>query len=763
MHRTLPLLTALLLAPLASLHAEDSNPLSTAKYRWDMSADSAGALTIKSAVKLGIALTGDELAASLARGGDGLVARFEGGRLLAGDTTPVLKGLKNFTLYLRLKSEGEGLHGTVLAQRQPGRQDSGGFDVSGWHMPFIERQHFGFQGMFEGGLPPNAAAWSPVINVDLDQHPVPASKWRDVVVRMAKGGPLRLYLDGRLVMERHKPSAVPGIDARAMSGAASPLCIGSAPDGAEPFRGWVDEVVLWDRALDDSELQKLGGVSEIVNVAKPRGDRVFGTGVLTPATTAAQRYDWIDARLPAFREHLEKSDPQFPRYHLTLPGEQWNRIGFFHKGKHHLFFGWTTGGCFRYFDDALENIVWQHLVSDDLIHWTILPMPIRSPQWPNENGTFFLNNAGEVVTFYYGDRGIEPRMAVSRDADLVKWEAFPDRVRFTGVPDEFKTRHDPSAVFKIGGTWHLVCTTVRPQAKAMGLPLYKSKDAIHWEYAGKFFEDATGRSINECGQLFRLGGRDVFTSIHPLTRNTTYMTGHLREDGTFARETGGVPDLFSLGYNDVSSTVDDAGRVTMWRFCNVVRGFRDDSAAGWRNTYSLSRDVRLAPDGRLLFRPADALEKLRGQHFRPLTEMNAAQCEVRMQFIAAEKGETGVRLTDGQTQLDAYYDHAKRELVLDTTAMSKALCFRSGIVYRGPLRVKPGESVTLRFFSDRSVFELYANDESVISGAFFFHHPDKLKAAAMHRKGSPISITVDGWEMQPLKWSVSQSQSKANP
>jgi len=145
---------------------------------------------------------------------------------------------------------------------------------------------------------------------------------------------------------------------------------------------------------------------------------------------------------------------------------------------------WTTDGCFRYFDDAPENIVWQHLVSDDLIHWTILPMPIRSPQWPNENGTFFVNGAGEVVSFFYGDRGIEPRMAVSRDPDLVNWESFPDRVRFSGVPDEFKTRHDPSAVFKKGDTCHLVCTTVRPQAKAMALPLYKSKGFFSVSVAG---------------------------------------------------------------------------------------------------------------------------------------------------------------------------------------------------------------------------------------------------------------------------------------
>jgi hypothetical protein len=66
--------------------------------------------------------------------------------------------------------------------------------------------------------------------------------------------------------------------------------------------------------------------------------------------------------------------------------------------------------------------------------------------------------------------------------------------------------------------------------------------------------------------------------------------------------------------------------------------------------------------------------------------------------------------------------------------------------------VKPGDTVTLRFFSDRSVCELYANDEAAISNAASFYNPDNLKAAAMHRNGPEIPLTVDGWEMGALKW-----------
>ena len=158
MNATLTLLTALLLTAPAALRAADVQGQERVKLRLGFADDAD--LKVIGNVKVGIALEGDELAASLARDGDGKVARFEGGRLLAGDAKPVLKGMQDFTFYLRLKSEGDGLHGTVLAQRQPGRQGSCGFDVSGWHMPFIEREHFGFQGMFEGGLPPNAGPWS---------------------------------------------------------------------------------------------------------------------------------------------------------------------------------------------------------------------------------------------------------------------------------------------------------------------------------------------------------------------------------------------------------------------------------------------------------------------------------------------------------------------------------------------------------------------------------------------------------------------------
>jgi sucrose-6-phosphate hydrolase SacC (GH32 family) len=179
-------------------------------------------------------------------------------------------------------------------------------------------------------------------------------------------------------------------------------------------------------------------------------------------------------------------------------------------------------------------------------------------------------------------------------------------------------------------------------------------------------------------------------------------------------------------------------------------------------------------------RPSPALEKLRAKHLHRIIEpgaalklvtlddFRAAASEVQLAFQAGTDGETGIRLTDGTKSLEARYDHRRREVQLDLTALSPAakakanagtggdgsrLSENRASIRRAPLPMKPGEPVTLRLFSDRSIFEIYANDELVISTAAFFHDPENLKARLFDRNGSKTQLTVDAWEMQPLAWS----------
>lgn len=738
----------LLCARAVSLHAAaEADPMAATTHQWTMSADSAAQFEVRGDVKLGVSEAGATTA-----------ARFDGGSLVLKEVAPPLRDMSAFTLRARVKPDGDWIAGTLLSQRGPGKQGSGAFDLAAWHMPFLDRRHLAFHGMIRNGLPPAAKTYFSSVNIGQEDFPVDASGWRDILIRRSAKGPLELFLDGRRVASRSQGCILPGGLSWSFTGKPSPLVIGADADGGDPFCGWIDEVAIWDRALGDEELAAVCGTDAIGDGILPQKSlaydaakrRIFGPGVLAPDSDPADRYDWVDKKLPSFHAELLRTNPHYPRYHLALPGQQWNPIAFFHKGRYHVFFGWTPGGCFRYFDDANENIVWQHISSEDLIRWTIHPMPIRHPHYPNENGFFFDNGKGEMVVLYYGDRGYEPRMAVSRDPDLARWEAFPDLVKFRGVPEEYQCRHDPSGVFKIGDTWHLIATTVRPQAGAAGVPLYKSKDLLSWEFSGEFHSDATGRPVNECGQLLRIDGWDVFTAIHDLAKGQQYLAGRIRPNGTFDKKSGGSPDLASDSYNCVTTAVNDRGEAIQWRYLNQVRPYRFSSADGWWNAYGGPRRVRIDGSGRMLVRPDPSLEKLRGAP-TVLDKLKAASSEIKLTFAAGETGQTGIRLGDGRNHIDAFYDHAEREIAFDFSGLDERITKNKGKP-RGPVTVKLGGTVTLRLFSDRSVVELFANDEVALSSQAFFHDPENLRAEIVPTGGAEAKPAVEAWEINPLQW-----------
>ena len=104
MKATLIFAAAILLSPLTGQTAE--TPFSDAVAVWHFGDEKDSAqrhpLIVRGTVQLGVALAGEERAASLARGGDGKVAQFNGGHLEIGGPAFDPAGAV-FTLVLRLR------------------------------------------------------------------------------------------------------------------------------------------------------------------------------------------------------------------------------------------------------------------------------------------------------------------------------------------------------------------------------------------------------------------------------------------------------------------------------------------------------------------------------------------------------------------------------------------------------------------------------------------------------------------------------------
>ncbi|MFZ4766196.1 MAG: hypothetical protein ACOYMN_14695 [Roseimicrobium sp.] len=108
---TLTLLTALLLVPLGTLHAAD--PFKDAVTVWHFAGTDG--LEAIGAAKTQVKLEGADRAASLARGGDGMVAEMDGGYFVASGDAKVTG--KQMTLLLRLRDRRGTWDSPLLARR----------------------------------------------------------------------------------------------------------------------------------------------------------------------------------------------------------------------------------------------------------------------------------------------------------------------------------------------------------------------------------------------------------------------------------------------------------------------------------------------------------------------------------------------------------------------------------------------------------------------------------------------------------------------
>jgi sucrose-6-phosphate hydrolase SacC (GH32 family) len=291
-------------------------------------------LRVVGAAAVGHRLEGRDFFDSLARGGDGMAARLDGGYLDAGQGTGGALNLSGnaFTLSVRLRSP-------TGAWDRPLFSKHGGHDRLVYNL-YASRSVLGFE-LGTRDTPGMTSVTAPLAQIGADD-------WHDVVARY-DGKSLRLFVDGVLMDE-----AFPAGPLRA--GNTAPCLIGGEPDGDRVKSGWkgeIDHVALWDEALPDADIERLAG-----GAAQVAARRKYYTGN-TPLPAPADLY-------------REKHRPQFHftarqwTYRKLNPGrreEGWlnDPNGLVHLGGEYHLFAQRWNKC------------WIHAVSTDLVHWTELP------------------------------------------------------------------------------------------------------------------------------------------------------------------------------------------------------------------------------------------------------------------------------------------------------------------------------------------------------------------------------------------------------
>ena len=334
-------------------------------------------LTVRGNVKLGVGLEGPEREASLRRGGDGQVAEFGGGYLIAGEKAAEALHLKGdkMTFCIRVRDPAGKWDAPLFARHAPSdrfgkifypaplnkamvgfpqwtRIKHGKAIEFLWRTtPLKDRVHpkyftqgkatNWFKFIVDGEAKYDQLTEGDFVNGVLRlQAPtdlIGPGRWHDVVVRFNRAK-LEMFVDGAPLDEDW-----PHGNLHQFQG---PFLIGAGfEDGKllSGFRGQIDHVALWDRALTDEEVAALSGGAE---EAARRDVEILG-----PPKRIGQYWR--------------------PRGYNRFIGDC---MTFSHEGTFHVFFLSDRGhGAGKW---GMLASPWGHISTKDFVHWEEHPRPL---------------------------------------------------------------------------------------------------------------------------------------------------------------------------------------------------------------------------------------------------------------------------------------------------------------------------------------------------------------------------------------------------
>ena len=249
-----------------------------------------------------------------------------------------------------------------------------------------------------------------------------------------------------------------------------------------------------------------------------------------------------------------------PLYHLS-PKQGWmnDPNGIVYDGKlYHIFYQHNPK------DVCWGPMHWGHAISEDLLHFSHLPIALAPDQSYDEEFGCFSGSAislGEGIAFLYTGvaNGAQQQCLafMKSDGALEKYTQNPV-ISSAQLPEgyDFHDFRDPF-LFEEGGCYYALLAAKNGSSKIL---LYASKDLAHWAYKGLVYEnDSLGEGMFECPGLARFDEKDAlifskqFTSPIDSSHNihgSYYLLGKMDvASGRFIPEEGASPKELDYGYD----------------------------------------------------------------------------------------------------------------------------------------------------------------------------------------------------------------------
>lgn len=442
-------------------------------------------------------------------------------------------------------------------------------------------------------------------------------------------------------------------------------------------------------------------------------------------------------------KYMRYVEEERPRFHVT-GGIGWvndpNGFAPF-NGEYHLFYQYYP------YDTKWGPMHWGHVKTKDFIHWDRLPVAL-APDMDYDKDGIWSGGAvetpdGKHLLMYTAQRCYRRAngkvenyqtqcIAIGDGVNYQKYEGNPvitgDQLPEGGSIHDFRDPH----IWRENGLYWVVVGN-RTEDKSGTVLMYKSQDAIHWEFVNKVASchNQYGK-MWECPDLFELDGKHVlFTSpqemqsigleFHPGNANLAIIgnldpeTHHMLRDNVQAIDYG--LDFYAM---QTLKTYDDRRVMIAWMQNWETSGSRP-SDMRFMGQMTLPRELHVR-DGRLIQNPVREIEACR--HTKSAYKNVMMTGETSLQGISGRFIDMTVTVRPGndasmfrwfRIQVARDGEHFTSIRYKPSTNILRIDRTQSGLpcdivnVREFPVQMKNGE-LKLRLIMDRYSLELFIND-----------------------------------------------------
>ena len=510
----------------------------------------------------------------------------------------------------------------------------------------------------------------------------------------------------------------------------------------------------------------------------------------TFATTLAEQEEELKsnpllARYALSREKLAK-DPHLPLYHFVSPENRLNDPNglCFWQDRWHLFYQAYPP------EDPRQH--WGHAVSEDLIHWRDLPLAIYpNPEYQCYSGSALVED-DRVIAMYHGTK-IGNMVATSSDPLLLNWEKVAGKAV---IPMTENSRdlpyfvYDPN-IWKKGEYYYSMSGGIAYDGpydrQVISNYLFRSSDLVTWEYLHPFIEGDRFSIVGDdgaCPYFWPIGDRHIMPFYSHISGGQYFIGDYDTDRDKFKVTDHGKFNFGASrpgGVHAPSAAPDGKGGVVVIFNMNDAKPTK-----GWNQIMSLPRLLTIEDDRILHQEPTGNYSSLRfgkkslvpttlppnqeivlpdieGNAMEIITEIDPGDAPmVEINVLRSPNKEEFTRIAffkNRGTYQGRNYERPRPEdwkpvfkslLTIESSYASSLPDVVSRAPETAPLILQEGENLKLHIFIDKSVVEVFANNQQCVAIRVYPGLAESVGVSMRSQGKSSKLVALDAYQMKGI-------------